>query len=98
MPRAHQPLALDVAIGDPAAVVRALVRDHDQPARAEPSDRDRARAIAGREDLANAQGPQLVQLRATVVRVVAQLVEDLRLDRAHDLATVGHPSDSRGGR
>ena len=77
--------------------MRALVCDYDEPARAEPGDRYLARAIAGRDDLADAERPQLVQLRAAVVRVVAQLVEDLRLDRAHDGATVGPPSDTRDG-
>ena len=50
MARAHQALAVDESVGDPAAVVRALVGDHDQPPAAQPRDRDPPGADPRRQD------------------------------------------------
>lgn len=92
MASADELLALDVAVADPAAVVRALVGDDDQLAGPQACDRHRAGTIARGHDLADLDERQLVQLRPTVVRVVAQLVENLRVDRPHG-ATLRNPSD-----
>ncbi len=89
---AHDALALDVAVADPAAIVRALVLDDHQGPALEPGDRDRARAVAGRDDATDRHESDLVQLRPPVVRVVAEHIEDLRVNSAHD-TTLGGWSD-----
>jgi hypothetical protein len=84
VPRTDETLPFDEAIADATAVVRALIIDDDQRSAREPSNRDRASAIASRDDAPHRHEPELVELRAAVVRVVAQLVENLRVDRSHE--------------
>lgn len=48
--RAHQALAVDKAVADPATVVRALVGHDHEPAAPETRDRDRPGAIARGHD------------------------------------------------
>lgn len=81
--RAHEQLALDVAIADQAAVVRAVVVDDDERATLEPRDRDRARAVACGDDAADGHEADLVQLRTAVVGVVAEDVEQLGMKARH---------------
>ena len=83
MPRAHEVIALDVAVADPTAIVRTGVVDDDELAAVEPGDRDRPRAIAGRDDRAERHEADVGELRPAVVRVVAQLVEQHCADRGH---------------
>jgi len=82
---AHDDIAVDEAVGDPAAVVRADIVDDDQPAAREPADRDLACAGARREQRTdrNRIEIEVFHLGARVARVVAELVEKLRGDRAH---------------
>jgi len=83
VPRAHQQLALDVTVADQAAIVRARVVDHDERAALEPRDRDRAGTITRGHDATDRHEADFVQLRAAVLRVVTQDVEDLRVERGH---------------
>jgi hypothetical protein len=92
VPRADEQLALDVAVTDLAAVVRALVVDDDHGAALEPRHCDGARTITRRDDAPDRHEAELVQLRPAVVRVVAQLVEELRVDGTHH-ATLREGSD-----
>lgn len=88
--RAHQPLARDETVTDPAAVVRALVlHDHD-PAALEPRYRDRSRPVARAHDPPDrhVDPPGLVEaqvgeLRHPIVGVIAKLVDQLCAKRAH---------------
>lgn len=75
MSRTDEHLAIDVAIADATAVVRALVRDDNDAAALEARHRNRARTVAGGDHGADGNKPDLAKLRATVIGVVAQLVE-----------------------
>lgn len=90
MARAHEQLALDVAVADQAAVVRAVVVDDDERATLEPRDRDRARAVACGDDAPDRYEADLVELRTAVVGVVAEDVEQLGMEALH-------PAKLRGG-
>lgn len=86
MAGADQPLAGDEAVADPAAIVRARILDDDDPAALEAGHGDIGGAIPGPDDPADrdVDRAHIHQLRNPVVGVVAQLVDHLRLDRAHD--------------
>ena len=71
VPRAYQRIAIDVAVADATAIVRARIVDDDEPAALEPGDRDLAGAIARSDDRADGDEAHFVQLRPTVVGVVA---------------------------
>ena len=93
MTRAHEALAIDEAVADPAAVVRASIVDHDELTAPESRDRELTSAIARRHDRTNRDVPDFGEREPTVVRVVAQLVEHTCMDRTH-ATNVGRPSDS----
>lgn len=93
MPRAHEQVALDVAIADQATVVRAVIVDDDQLAGVEPCDGNRPCTVTGGNDMAQWHEANLVQLWPTIVRVIAQHVEHLGMDRGHG-STVEGRSDS----
>lgn len=97
--RAHEPFAIDEAIGDPAAVVWAAIVDHHEPAAAEPGDCDGTAVVTSRDHGADLDGPdiELGDVDPAVVGVKAKLVEELRGDRAH-AATVANASDTAGTR
>src|SRR5579863_4147815 len=81
--RAHEAIAVDIAIADRAAVVRAHVVDDDELARHEAGHRDRAGARARRDDVADRDKRQLLDGGAAVVGVVAELGDELCFDGAH---------------
>lgn len=83
MTRAYEALAVDKAVADPAAVVRADVIDDDEHAAAQPRDRDRTGAISRCDHHPRGDIDDLRERRSTVVGVVPELVEDLRADGGH---------------
>jgi len=89
MARAHEQLTLDVAVADAPAVVGTLVVHHHERTTLEARHGDRSCAMAGCDDAAHRHEADLVQLRATVVRVVAELVEELRVDGSHEAHATG---------
>lgn len=89
----HEPLTLDVAVADLAAVVGTLVVDDDQRPALEPGDRDGACAVPGRDDATDRHEADLVQLRPPVVRVVAEDIEDLRIQCGAHRTTLRARSD-----
>ena len=95
MARADEAVALDVAVADTAAVVWADVVHDDQAATAQAGDRDRADTVAGRDQGPHGNEADLVERHAPVVGVVAELVDDLGLDRGHG-PSLGAPSDVKG--
>lgn len=93
MARAHDQVTVDETIADATTVVRALVLDDHEPAASEASDRDRTGTIASRDDRPDRHEAELVQLRPTIVGVVAelfdQLVDHQCFDRAHRVSLGG---------
>jgi len=83
VPRAHQPIAFDIAIADPAAVVRAHVVHHDQCAARQPSHCHGPHTVASGHDRTDRHEIELVDGYPPVVGVIPELVEDLRVDRTH---------------
>jgi hypothetical protein len=79
---ADQALAIDEAITDPATIVRALVRHHDDSTALEPCHGDRPCPIASADhptdrhidEPRTADEIELGQLRDPVIRVVPELV------------------------
>lgn len=94
MPGANEALSVDKAVRDPAPVVGALVDDHDQPPAAEPRHRDRHAGIARAHDLTHVQRTDVLEVWHPVIRVIAELVEELCGDRAHH-TRLGAGSDSQ---
>lgn len=86
---ADKQLALDVAVADAAPVVRALVIDHDEGTTLEARHRDRPGTMASGHDPADRHEADVMQLRATIIRVVAELVEELRVDGSHEAHATG---------
>lgn len=84
MARADEELALDITIADTATIVGALVIDDDQRTTLEARHRNRPSTVPRGHDPADRYEADFVQLRATVVRVVAELVEELRVDGSHE--------------
>ena len=85
MPGAHDPLALDEAVADPAAVVRADVVDDDELAAAEPRDRDLARAPSRAATIAPTGTGELVSCDATVVGIVARARRAARVEHRREV-------------
>ena len=83
MPCAHQPVAVDEAVGDPPAVVRALVVDDDQPPARQARHRNRLRSDPRSHDRTDRHEPDLGQLGRTVVGVIPKNVKELGGQRAH---------------
>ena len=82
MTRAHDPLAVDEAVADAAAVVRAHVVDDDERAAAQASHRDGASSVARSHDCADRNVAELRELAPAIVGVVPELVEELRPSHA----------------
>ena len=83
MPCAHQAVAVDEAIGDAAAVVRALVVDDDQPPARQARHRNRLRPDPRAHDRTDRHEPDLCQLGRAVIGVITKDVKELGGQRAH---------------
>src|SRR5262249_45360024 len=95
--RADQPFTVDETVGDPAAIVRALVVDDDQPAARQPRDCHRAGTEPRGDHRPDREVGDVVDLgSATIrmIRIVAKLVEEQRGHRGHAATLLGR-SDSR---
>jgi len=79
---AHELFAVDEAIGDPAAVVRAPIVDDNQPPALEPRHGHRTRTVARAHHRAD-RHVDVRDARRAVVRVVAQDVEELGSHGGH---------------
>ena len=85
VPGANQAISIDKSVGNPPAVVRAFVANHDEPPAAEPRDTDPLGALARRDDLAglDATREHVADLRHPIIGVIAELVMQPCGERAH---------------
>lgn len=93
MPRAHEEVALDVAVADQASIVWTVIIDDDQLAGVEPSYCNRTCTVTRGNDMTQWDEADLVQLWPAIVRVITQHVDHLGMDRGH-ATTVEGRSDS----
>lgn len=96
---ADNPISLDKPVADAAAIVWTVVCNDDQPAALESSHRHRLGAAASGHDRADGDiatvGSQIEggQLCSPVIGIIAQLIDNLCLERAHP-PTVRAPPDT----
>ncbi len=97
MARTHEQVAFDVAITDPSAIVRAVIVDDHELSTVEPSNRNRTCTVTRRNDMAQRDEADLVQLWPPIIRVVAQHIEHFGTDRRHAPTVEGRSDSSPRG-